>query len=98
MIEEEVTPSETLVGDHKVLDHLATKHHKEEQEHPLQRRLETIIETVLTKKEQELYYLRFGEQLAYRQIAKHLGYSSHRTFQLQITTILKKVEKALSTH
>ena len=92
---EEPTPSELLVGDNKVLDHLATKYHKEDQEHPLQRRLEEIIREVLTEKEQELYYLRFGEQLAYRQIAKRLGYSSHRTFQLQINNILKKVEEAL---
>lgn len=92
---EEPSPSSLLIGDSKVLDHLASKYSKEQQEHPSQRRLEQAIEAALTKRELELFYLRFGEQLPYRQIAKRLGYSSHRTFQLQITSILRKVEEAL---
>ena len=95
MNREEIKPSEVLIGDIKKLDHLATKYAKKQQEHPLQRRLEQIIDEVLTEKELELYLLRFGEQLPFRQIAKRLGYASHRTFQLQINTILKKVEEAL---
>ena len=94
---EEPAPSRLLLGESKVLDHLATKYCKKLQEHPLQRRLEDIVEEVLTKQELELFYLRFGEQLPYRQIAKRLGYSSHRTFQLQIASILRKVEEGLST-
>ncbi len=92
---EEPRPSGVLIGDNKIMDHLATKYTKDDQEHPIQQLLEDIIRTALTEKEEELYYLRFGEQLAYRQIAKRLGYSSHRTFQLQINSILKKVEEAL---
>ena len=92
---EEVKPSPLLMDDDKVLDHLATKYYKKLQEHPLQRRLEDAIKAALSERELELYHLRFGEQLPYRQIAKRLGYSSHRTFQLQIDTILKKVEEAL---
>ncbi len=94
---EEISHDEVLIGDMKVLDHLASLHDKERVEHPLQRRLEEIVESVLTEKELELYYLRFGEQESYRTIAKRLGYASHRTFQLQINNILKKVRKALGS-
>ena len=92
---EEVNHNEFLIGDMKVLDYLATLYHVERVEHTLQRRLEDIVADVLTEKELELYYLRFGEQESYRTIAKRLGYASHRTFQLQINTILKKVKDAL---
>jgi predicted DNA-binding protein (UPF0251 family) len=81
----------------KVLDHLASLRAKERLEHPLQRRLEEIVKEVLTKKELELYYMRFGEQESYRTIAKRMNYASHRTFQLQINTILKKVREALGS-
>ena len=94
---EEISHNEVLIGDMKLLDHLASLHHKERVEHPLQNRLKEIIAQVLTKKEQELYYLRFGEQESYRTIAKRLGYASHRTFQLQINIILKKVRDALGS-
>ena len=92
---EEVRNNEILVGDTKILDYLATLHHIERVEHPLQSRLEEIVADVLTEKELELYYMKFGEQESYRTIAKRLGYASHRTFQLQINTILKKVKDAL---
>ncbi len=86
------------MGDDKLLDHLTTKYTKEPQEHPLQARLEAIVKEVLTEKELELYYMRFGEQESYRTIAKRLGYNSHRTFQLQINVILKKVKEALEAN
>lgn len=92
---EEISHEEILISDMKVLDYLATLYHVERVEHTLQRRLEDIVADVLTEKELKLYYLRFGEQESYRTIAKRLGYASHRTFQLQINTILKKVEDAL---
>jgi DNA-directed RNA polymerase specialized sigma24 family protein len=92
---EEPAQQEVLIGDMKVLDHLATKYAEKRQEHPLQGRLEDIIDDVLTESEKELFYLRFGEQLPYRQLAKRLGYKSHRTFQLQVARILKKVKEAL---
>ena len=88
-------PKEVLIGDPKVLDHLATTHYVEREEHPLQERLEEIIAT-LTEWEQELYLMRFGEQLSYRQIAHRLGYASHQTFQVQIETIMRKVQDGLS--
>ena len=92
---EEISHDEILIGDTKVLDYLTTLYHVERIEHPLQRRLEEIVADVLTEKELELYYMRFGEQESYRTIAKRLDYASHRTFQLQINTILKKVKDAL---
>jgi DNA-directed RNA polymerase specialized sigma subunit len=67
---EEIPTTEVLVGDMKVLDYLATKHRKKWQEHPLQEELEDIIATELTEKERELFYLRFGEGLAFREIAR----------------------------
>ena len=94
---EEISHDEVLIGDMKLLDHLASLHQIKQLEHPLQRRLEEIVKKVLTKKELELYYLRFGEQESYRTIAKRLGYASHRTFQLQINIILKKVRDALGS-
>lgn len=93
---ENVPQHEVLIGDMKLLDHLATKNIKERQVHPLQELLEDIIDEVLTEKEKELFWLRFGEELPYRQIAKRLGYASHRTFQLQINKIIEKVRDALA--
>lgn len=86
---------EVLVGDPAVLDHLATLHQEERVEHPLQQRLEEIIETVLTEKEQELYRMKFADLMSYREIAKAMGYSSHLNLQQRIARILKKVEDAL---
>lgn len=92
---EEIAATEVLIGDMKLLDYLATKHDKETQEHPLQARLEDIIATELTEKERELFYLRFGEGLAFREIARRMGYKSHRTFILQTKEIIEKVRNAL---
>jgi DNA-directed RNA polymerase specialized sigma subunit len=94
---EEISHDEVLIGDMKLLDHLASLHAIECEEHPLQHRLEEIVKEVLTEKELELYYMRFGEQESYRNIAKRMNYASHRTFQLQINTILKKVREALGS-
>ncbi len=96
MNNEEIKGQEVLIGDDKLLNFLADKHAQGTAgPHPLQEILEKIILEELTEEEQELFYLRFGEQLAYRQIAKRLGYASHRTFQLQVERIVKKVRDAL---
>ncbi len=94
---EEIISNEILIGDDKALDALATSHRVERTEHKLQEELEEIVEKILTPKEQELFYMRFGEQLPYREIARRMGYASHRTFQLQINTIIKKVRDALGS-
>ena len=79
------------------MEHLANEHDKERLEHPLQRLLEDIVEDVLTELEVELFYMRFGEGLSYREIAKQMGYSSHQTFQLKINAIMKKVREAVES-
>jgi RNA polymerase sigma factor (sigma-70 family) len=80
----------------KVLDYLASKAPEEQQsEHPLQRRLEEIIETELTEHEREIFHLRFGEMLSFREIADVMGYDSHQTFHYQVEKIMRKVVDAL---
>ena len=95
MNREEIDHPEVLIGDMKLLDHLATTHHVDKEEHPLQEELERILEDVLTVEEHELFLLRFGEQLPFRQIAKRLDYKSHQTFQLKIAEIIRKVGEEL---
>jgi len=95
MNREELDHNEVLIGDMKLLDHLATIHERERVDHPLQETLERILEDVLTVEEHELFLLRFGEQLPFRQIAKRMGYKSHQTFQLKIEAIIEKVREAL---
>jgi DNA-directed RNA polymerase specialized sigma subunit len=80
-----------------VLEHLAYLHSGRADPHPLQIRLEEVIEEVLDDYEKEIFYLRFGEQLSFRHIARHMGYSSHQTFQLKVEKILEKVKVALAT-
>lgn len=87
-------PNEVLVGNMLLLDYLATRHQVDKEENPLQERLETII-AGLPEKDQELFYLRFGEQLSFRQIAKRLGYASHMTFQVQLNNIMTTVREEL---
>jgi DNA-directed RNA polymerase specialized sigma24 family protein len=86
---------EVLIGDTGTLDKLATKAAEERQPHPLQQVVEDILDEVLTDEEYELFLLRFGEGLAYREIARRMGYKAHRTFQVQIDNIVKKVRDAL---
>lgn len=95
MNREEIERKEVLIGDMKLLDHLATIHQRQREDHPLQIVLERILEDVLTVDEHELFLLRFGEQLAFRQIAKRMGYKSHQTFQLKVDTIIRKVGEEL---
>jgi DNA-directed RNA polymerase specialized sigma subunit len=85
---------ETLIGDDSILEFLASKQEPGD-EHPLQRRVEEIIETHLTEDEKTLFYMRFGERLPHRTIARQLGYDSHMTFQVKIQAIMDKVRKAL---
>lgn len=95
MNREEIDHNEILIGDMKLLDHLATVNERQHEPHPYQEELERILEEVLTPEEHELFLLRFGEMLPFRQIAKRMGYKSHQTFQLKINNILKKVKEVL---
>jgi len=95
MNREEIDHDEVLIGDMKLLDHLATTHERLREDNPMQLQLERILEDVLTVEEHELFLLRFGEQLPFRQIAKRMGYKSHQTFQLKINEIIRKVGEQL---
>jgi RNA polymerase sigma factor (sigma-70 family) len=94
MYEEPHNP-DILIGDMKLLDHLATQNMRGTAAHPLQELLEKIIAEELTEDERELFHLRFGEGLSYRDIAKRRGYSSHRTFHVQVNRIQEKVRTAI---
>lgn len=83
----------------KVLDYLATQQAPEAlQPHPLQALVEEIIEEELTDHEKEIFYLRFGEGLSFRDIADRLEYSSHQTFHYQVEKIQEKVRAALERY
>ena len=86
---------EILVGGAQALDALASRFLIEESPHPLQDVIEEIIETQLTEDEQEIYYMRFGERLPIRTIARRLGYVSHQTIQVKLQRIQDKVKIAL---
>lgn len=86
---------EVLVGDAGLLDFLARDEHAAADPHPLQEVLETIIEDELTDEEKQVFYLRFGEQLSFRELAERMGYDSHMTFQVKVARIIDKVRKAL---
>jgi DNA-directed RNA polymerase specialized sigma subunit len=87
---------EILVGNPKKLDYLASiQDEKQQQQHPLQEIIEDIIDSVLTEHEREVFHLRFGELLSFREMAERMGYDSHMTFQYQVEKIMKKVEKGL---
>jgi RNA polymerase sigma factor (sigma-70 family) len=62
---------------------------------PLQETVEDIIENELTEEERELFHLKFGERMSYRDIAKRYGYSSHMLFQVRVEKIVDKVREAL---
>ena len=86
---------EILIGSDYILEALGREYDRGiTQPHPLQEKLEEIVEG-LTEMERELFYMRFGEQLSIRQIARRFGYASHQTFQLKIDALLRKVEEAL---
>ncbi len=86
---------EVLIGSMSVLDYLATKFHVDVQPHPLQALIETAVTNTLTEDEQEIFWLRYGEQLPIRTIAKKLGYTSHQIIQAKIARINRKVKEYL---
>ncbi len=89
-------PKEILVGDTAMLDHLAQKYSREDVlPHPLQKKIEELIETQLTDNEQEIFYLRFGERMSIRKIAEQLGYTSHQIIQVKLERIKDKIKKGL---
>lgn len=88
-------PQEILIGDNAILDSLANRH-ADMQPHPLQADLERIIEDVLNEQETLVFYMRFGERLPHRTIARQLGYRSQASVQRIIDNMIVKVRDALS--
>lgn len=85
---------ETLIGDPALFDFLAGPE-LEACPHPLQRKVEELIQLVLTDEEREVYYLRFGQNMPLREIAELLGYKWHSTIQNIERRIIRKVGEAL---
>ena len=85
---------EILVGSSVTLDWLAEPGERED--HPLQLILEEFVETQLTDEEQEMFFMRYGEQLPIRTIARRLGYSSHYVIQVQLERLEAKAREWLS--
>ena len=87
---------EVLIGDIHILDFLAEKHQTVIEPHPLQELLETAVTCMLTEDEQEIFWLRYGEMLSIRAIARTLGYTSHQIIQVKIKRINRKVKEYLN--
>jgi len=60
--------------------------------HPLQDIVEEAIAS-LSSTHQEIYFMRFGEGLPIRTIARNLGYSSHQIIQAKIARIMREVRE-----
>ncbi len=86
---------EVLVGDMRILDFLATKHQTGASPHPLQEVVETAVISMLTEDEQEIFWMRYGENLPIRAIATALGYTSHQIIQVKIERVNRKVREYL---
>lgn len=87
---------ETLVGDDRKLDYLAhVNEGSDADEHPLQKEMEELIDTLLTDKEKEVYYMRFGQRMPHRDIAAAMGFKSHYNIQFIEQRIMDKIRKAL---
>lgn len=84
---------EVLVGDTALLDHLAGQQ-DELGEHPLQEVVEELV-AGLSELEQAVFYMRFGERAPHREIARRLGYRSHRIIQIVEEQIIEKVRLCL---
>ncbi|KKL44405.1 hypothetical protein LCGC14_2366020 [marine sediment metagenome] len=84
---------EVLVGDEWKMELLAQKHQQDSlPEHSLQLVVEMAV-AALSAQEQEIFWMRFGELLPIRTIAKKLGYSSHQIIQAKIARIQKEVRE-----
>ncbi len=82
------------MGDVWKLELLAEKHGVKSgvSPHPLQEIVEEAISS-LSAMHQEIFFMRFGEELPIRTIASNLGYSSHQIIQAKIARILKEVRE-----
>ncbi len=89
---------EVLIGSSATLDHLAGLNPTTPlPPHPLQKLIEEFVATQLTDDEQELFYMRYGEQVSIRKIARALGYTSHQVIQVKLKRIEMKARLWLGT-
>ncbi len=84
---------EVLVGDEWKMELLAQAHiQPPSTPHPLQDIVEEAIASLLPM-HREIFYMRYGEGLPIRTIARELGYSSHQIIQAKIAKIQKEVRE-----
>ena len=93
---------EILVGDIHKLDWLSGQTTSIDQDpyenaHPLQEVMEQLIEDILTDKEKQVFYMRFGERASHREIARRMGYKAHRVIQVIEDNIMRKIKEALES-
>lgn len=82
----------------RTLDYLAIAEDEKRQPHVLQEVVERVVAEELSEHEREIFFLRFGEQLTFREIAERLGYDSHQTFQYHVNKIIEKVKVAVGRY
>ena len=89
---------EILVGDTSALDYLAQQQQSQgpSDPHPLQELIEELVQSKLTEKERTVFYMRFGERASHREIARRMGYRSHRVIQVLEERIINKISEALN--
>ena len=88
---------EVLVGDDWKMELLAQAHiHPPSMPHYLQVIVEEAIAS-LSSIHREIFYMRYGEELPIRTIAKKLGYSSHQIIQAKIARIQKEVKEYIES-
>ena len=84
---------EVLVGDDWKMELLAQAHiQPDSMPHSLQEIVEEAIAS-LSETHREIFYMRYGEGLPIRSIAKNLGYASHQIIQAKIARIQKEVRE-----
>ena len=87
---------EILIGDMNLLDSLMSRVSQSEP-HPLQELIEDFVGT-LSPSEREMFYMRYGEQMPIRKIARRLGYNSHMVIQVKLEKIEQKAREYIECH
>lgn len=87
------------MGSTRTLDYLAFQRDEGPSEpHPLQGAVAELVEELLTEKEKFVFFARFGERASHREIARRMGYKSHRVVQILEARLMEKIRKALDEY